>query len=205
MDPRRHHEPPPGHTGGACLCRPPPAADTAPATAPKPAVTRAGLAPRPTPDSAGALRYSGRLPCRWLNSRKLICRPFAPEDPSDAQRPILVWHAADLAMLPFDRHKYRHIARHIRRHQLLVRLTAPEHLRRVFQGRLGVKATPGFSAVRRQERVVAGVLDQREVPVNVSPYISGSGFRGASDEPGDVPISHISLRHAPDPFRSYPG
>jgi len=38
MDPRSHHEPPPGHTGGARLCRPPPAARTATATAPAPAV-----------------------------------------------------------------------------------------------------------------------------------------------------------------------
>src|SRR5215475_7851102 len=126
-------------------------------------------------------------------------RPFTPEDPGYAQRPILLWHAADLAVLPFDRHKYRHIAGRIRRHQLLVRLAAPEHLRRVFQGRLGVKAAPGFSAVRWHERVVVCVLDQREVSVNISPYICSSGFRSASDELGDIPIRHISLLHAPDP------
>src|SRR5215471_3109534 len=109
-------------------------------------------------------------------------RPFTPEDPGYTQRPVLIWHSADLAVLPFDRHKYRHITRRVRRHQLLLRLTAPEHLRRVFQGRLGVKAAFGFSAVRRHERVVVGVPDQGEVSVNISPDISSSGFRSASDE-----------------------
>jgi hypothetical protein len=83
MDPRRHHEPPPGHTGGARLCRPPPAARTAPATAPKPTVTgpaRPGQGPavHPWGVARGDMRFASwecrRLPswprpARWHGSR----------------------------------------------------------------------------------------------------------------------------------------
>src|SRR6185437_11418639 len=106
-------------------------------------------------------------------------RSFAPEDQGHAQRPVLVRQATYLAVLPLDHHEYRQVTRRVGLDELQLRLAAPEHFRRGFQCRLDVEATRRFSAVRRHERVVVAVLDQREVPANVSSYIRGGSLRGA--------------------------
>jgi hypothetical protein len=36
--------------------------------------------------------------------------PVAPKNQGHAQRPVLIGQSADLAVLTFDRHEYRHIA-----------------------------------------------------------------------------------------------
>src|SRR4029077_12424239 len=123
-------------------------------------------------------------------------RPFMPKDQGHAQRPVLIRPSADLTVLPFDGHEYRHIARRICLHELQVCLTSPKHLRRGFQCLLGVEATPWFSAVRCHERVVVSMLDQREISANVSSDICGGSVRSASDELSDVPIGDIPLHHA---------
>src|SRR5689334_17687528 len=98
-------------------------------------------------------------------------RLFMPKDQGHAQRPVLARHSADLAVLPFDGHEYRHIARRICLHGLQIRLTAPEHLRRGFQCLLRVEAMPWFSAVRSHERVVVSMLAQRGISANISSYM----------------------------------
>src|SRR5690349_2755993 len=44
---------------------------------------------------------------------QLPFRPFVLKDQGHPQRPVLVRHSADLAVLPFDRHKYGHVSRRI--------------------------------------------------------------------------------------------
>src|SRR6185437_12191710 len=122
--------------------------------------------------------------------------PFVLKDQGHTQRPVLVRHSADLAVLPFDRHKYRHVSRRICLHELQIRLPAPEHPWRGFQCLLNIEAAPWFSAVRRHERVVVSVLDQREISLDISSYIRRGGVRSASDELSDVPVGDLSLHHS---------
>jgi len=69
-------------------------------------------------------------------------------------------------------------------------------------GRIGLgveigKSIPGWRRVVNPGLALAtgedGHVLQREIPVNVSSYIRGGGFRGAADELSDVPIGDISL------------
>src|SRR6185369_10063815 len=128
---------------------------------------------------------------------QLPFRPFVLKDQGHPQRPVLVRHSADLAVLPLDRHEYGHVSRRICLHELQVRLPAPEHLRRGFQCLIDVEAAPWLPAVRRHEGVRLSVLDQREVSVNISSYIRGGGVRSSPDELGDVPVGNVSLPHFP--------
>jgi hypothetical protein len=87
MDPRRHHEPPPGHTSGSRLCRPPPAAGTAPATAPKPAVTGAGLGPsRPKATAAAQKRTTSNSARLQAQNQRIGALPQPPTAPHPRAR-----------------------------------------------------------------------------------------------------------------------
>ena len=95
--------------------------------------------------------------------------PLATKDLRDTKRPILLWKPADLGTDVLDRHEHDEIPAGVGGHHLLLERAGLEELRH--GGPAGrVEAASGRSAERLQQRVVARVVDPRQVSIDVAAH-----------------------------------
>ena len=115
------------------------------------------------------------------------------EDDGDPERPVLAGQTADLSVLSFDGDQHDQVAGDVGVLDLQVRFTGGEEAARGVQILLGrLEADPRLTAVRRHQRVVGRVVEQREVAPDVSTDVGGRGIAHPGRELGHL---HVIDRH----------